>query len=125
MYCKVCGDQASGYFNNGGLSCSSCRVFFRRMAIKPYIRACNQESSCEISLENRTTSCKYCRYQKCLKIGMDPNLVGKSNKKRGEILKKDRWETINKCTNNLYFNMFKLFRHRVNSGTGFFRNKHD
>ena len=85
MNCNVCGDQASGYFNNGGLSCSSCRVFFRRMAIKSYIKACNREGLCQITLENRTTSCKYCRYQRCLNMGMDPSIVGKSNKKRGNL----------------------------------------
>ena len=35
MICLVCGDTASGcYENAGGPSCASCRVFFRRMAAR-------------------------------------------------------------------------------------------
>ena len=76
MNCKICGDLASGYYNSGDLSCSSCRVFFRRMAQKKTINGCVLNGNCEITLQNRSHSCRYCRYQKCLSIGMDPHRVG-------------------------------------------------
>ena len=32
--CKVCDDEATDHLNYGGVSCSSCREFFRRSSIK-------------------------------------------------------------------------------------------
>ena len=78
MKCKVCGEAASGYYNSGDLSCSSCRVFFRRMSLQKTVNACVLNGNCEITLQNRSHSCRYCRYHKCLKIGMDPHRVGRS-----------------------------------------------
>ena len=75
MRCEVCGDEASGYYNNGGPSCSSCRVFFRRMALRKTINACVQNGQCVVNLQNRSQSCKYCRYRRCLNIGMNPHGV--------------------------------------------------
>ena len=76
MRCKVCGDVASGHHNDGDLSCPSCRIFFRRLALKRTIPTCPRDGHCEINLANRSHSCRYCRYQKCLRIGMKPHVVG-------------------------------------------------
>ena len=73
MKCNVCGDNASGYHNGGALSCPSCRVFFRRMSLRQNIHACVLDGNCDINLTNRSRSCMYCRYQKCLRIGMRPS----------------------------------------------------
>ena len=32
--CKVCDEKATSHLNYGGVSCSSCREFFRRSTIK-------------------------------------------------------------------------------------------
>ena len=79
MTCGVCGEQASGYFNYGGPSCSSCRVFFRRMSIKYRIDPCIYQRNCLITIKTRR-SCQHCRYLKCLQNGMDPTKI-KLNKK--------------------------------------------
>ena len=79
MKCGVCGAEASGFYNNGGLSCSYCRVFFRRMAMRSAIDACTLTGNCVIKEETRS-KCRYCRYQKCLQIGMDPNGVSGNGK---------------------------------------------
>ena len=78
MDCAVCGADASGFYNDARLqTCSACRVFFRRMAIKRNLPLCiNLNENCSINIENRT-ACKYCRYQKCIKIGMSPTSIGK------------------------------------------------
>ena len=75
----MCGAEASGFYNNGGLSCSSCRVFFRRMALRSAIDGCTQSENCTVTEETRS-KCRYCRYQKCLQIGMDPERVSGSGK---------------------------------------------
>ena len=37
--CGVCGDRALGY-NFNGISCESCKAFFRRNALKKKVRFC-------------------------------------------------------------------------------------
>ena len=71
MNCQVCYDLASGYHYDGQPACPSCRVFFRRQALTD-LKRCALDRNCIITKETRS-KCKYCRYQKCLKIGMNPS----------------------------------------------------
>ncbi|NWU70452.1 PPARD protein, partial [Pterocles burchelli] len=62
--CRVCGDKASG-FHYGG--------FFRRFfRMKLEYEKC--ERSCKIQKKNRN-KCQYCRFQKCLSLGMSHNAI--------------------------------------------------
>ena len=79
-YCGVCGEKATGHYYYGGLSCFSCRTFFRRCVFKSTLNSC-REKSCIIT-ESTRASCQYCRFQKCLSIGMDPDLVSPENPKK-------------------------------------------
>ena len=81
MICGVCGEQASGFYNYGGPSCSSCRVFFRRMTCKSRIDPCIYNRDCIITVKTRTI-CQYCRYKKCLQNGMDPRKI----RQRGKLM---------------------------------------
>ena len=76
--CLVCEEPASGHLYYGGQSCYSCRVFFRRCVLKPSINACrNKDTSstpCNINVNTRS-NCQYCRFRKCMSIGMDPEAV--------------------------------------------------
>ena len=72
-YCGVCGEKATGHYYYGGLSCFSCRTFFRRCVFKSTLNAC-ADKNCDITESTRAT-CQSCRFQKCLSIGMDPDLV--------------------------------------------------
>ena len=61
----------------GGASCFSCRAFFRRIVRKKKPTKCQGgPQTCVIDVINRAV-CAYCRYQKCLSIGMDPQRVMK------------------------------------------------
>ncbi|ESO84464.1 hypothetical protein LOTGIDRAFT_77665, partial [Lottia gigantea] len=68
--CQVCGAQSSG-FHFGALTCEGCKGFFRRMAKErssnSYI--CSKGNMCLVSISTRN-SCKACRYQKCILVGM-------------------------------------------------------
>ncbi|XP_064097038.1 uncharacterized protein LOC135208604 [Macrobrachium nipponense] len=72
--CKVCGDVAKSY-HFGGLSCDSCKAFFRRTVQSESWETflCVTGGNCQITPNKR--SCQACRYESCRKIGMDPSLV--------------------------------------------------
>ncbi|KAK2183971.1 hypothetical protein NP493_288g01000 [Ridgeia piscesae] len=68
--CQVCNDVAAG-FHCGAYVCEACKKFFVR-CLKQDTAAkfmCPRKRDCEITKETRT-QCQYCRYQKCLAIGM-------------------------------------------------------
>ncbi|KAK1338496.1 hypothetical protein QTO34_001613 [Cnephaeus nilssonii] len=70
MECRVCGDKASG-FHYGVHACEGCKGFFRRtIRMKLEYEKC--ERSCKIQKKNRN-KCQYCRFQKCLALGMSHN----------------------------------------------------
>ncbi|XP_053525180.1 peroxisome proliferator-activated receptor delta isoform X1 [Artibeus jamaicensis] len=72
MECRVCGDKASG-FHYGVHACEGCKGFFRRtIRMKLEYEKC--ERSCKIQKKNRN-KCQYCRFQKCLALGMSHNAI--------------------------------------------------
>ncbi|XP_028457313.1 steroidogenic factor 1-like [Perca flavescens] len=91
--CPVCGDKVSGY-HYGLLTCESCKGFFKRTVQnnKKYICAENQECTIDITQRKR---CPFCRFQKCLHVGMQLEAVradrmrGGRNK-FGPMYKRDR-----------------------------------
>lgn len=84
--CPVCGGPAPDHVHFGGQCCYSCRAFFRRSSSRPVssFRCRSGKNDCIIT--SGIKSCIPCRLAKCLKIGMDPNLV------RGKKFKKEKFE---------------------------------
>lgn len=74
--CNVCGDRAIAHMHYGGICCYSCKAFFRRASQtgndKNY--KCKKDQDCVVSVANRR-ACQYCRFIKCLEIGMKPTWV--------------------------------------------------
>ncbi|CAI5449260.1 unnamed protein product [Caenorhabditis angaria] len=72
--CAVCGDTPAK-IHYGVLACFGCKGFFRR-AVKDgrnkYV--CRFEKSCEVNKSERN-ACRYCRFRKCLLVGMNPDYV--------------------------------------------------
>ncbi|XP_077058744.1 peroxisome proliferator-activated receptor gamma isoform X2 [Siphateles boraxobius] len=70
--CRVCGDKASG-FHYGVHACEGCKGFFRRtIRLKLVYDHC--ELHCRIHKKSRN-KCQYCRFQKCLMVGMSHNAI--------------------------------------------------
>ncbi|XP_016077698.1 PREDICTED: peroxisome proliferator-activated receptor alpha isoform X1 [Miniopterus natalensis] len=68
--CRICGDKASGY-HYGVHACEGCKGFFRRtIRLKLVYDKCDR--SCKIQKKNRN-KCQYCRFHKCLSVGMSHN----------------------------------------------------
>ncbi|XP_069178794.1 retinoic acid receptor RXR-alpha-B isoform X7 [Procambarus clarkii] len=71
--CSICGDRASGK-HYGVYSCEGCKGFFKRTVRKDLTYACREDRSCTIDKRQRNR-CQYCRYQKCLSMGMKREAV--------------------------------------------------
>eukprot|EP00079_Xenopus_tropicalis_P020072 XP_012810576.1 PREDICTED: peroxisome proliferator-activated receptor gamma [Xenopus tropicalis] len=68
--CRVCGDKASG-FHYGVHACEGCKGFFRRtIRLKLIYERC--DLNCRIHKKSRN-KCQFCRFQKCLSVGMSHN----------------------------------------------------
>ncbi|CAD5219025.1 unnamed protein product [Bursaphelenchus okinawaensis] len=71
--CAVCGD-AGAKTHYGVTSCLGCKGFFRRALKKADQYECLNSNNCVIN-KNFRNSCRACRLQKCLNVGMDPGAV--------------------------------------------------
>lgn len=83
--CAICGDRASGK-HYGVYSCEGCKGFFKRTVRKDLTYACRDDRNCMIDKRQRNR-CQYCRYMKCLSMGMKREAVQEErqrNKEKGE-----------------------------------------
>lgn len=78
--CPVCGDKVSGY-HYGLLTCESCKGFFKRSVQNNKHYTCAEQQSCPMNLSQRKR-CPYCRFQKCLAVGMRREAV-RADRMRG------------------------------------------
>ncbi|KAG5274050.1 hypothetical protein AALO_G00158600 [Alosa alosa] len=84
LECRVCADRASGY-HYGVHACEGCKGFFRRtIRLKLEYEKC--ERHCKIQKKNRN-KCQYCRFQKCLSVGMSHNAIRFGRMPQSEKLK--------------------------------------
>lgn len=88
LKCEICGDQASG-FHYGVHACEGCKGFFRRtIRMKLNYKECS--SDCEIKPKTRN-KCQFCRYNKCVKLGMSRAAI-----RFGRISKVEKKKIISK-----------------------------
>ncbi|KAF0301441.1 Nuclear hormone receptor FTZ-F1 [Amphibalanus amphitrite] len=91
--CPVCGDKVSGY-HYGLLTCESCKGFFKRTVQNKKVYTCVADKSCQIDKTQRKR-CPFCRFQKCLSVGMKLEAVRQDRmrggrNKFGPMYKRDR-----------------------------------
>ena len=88
--CRVCGDKATGYHFNA-MTCEGCKGFFRRSVKGGKRFACAFAKNCEISRVNRR-SCSYCRWEKCLAVGMKRECIMSDNeiKEKRKVIEKNK-----------------------------------
>ncbi|VDM72360.1 unnamed protein product [Strongylus vulgaris] len=68
--CLVCGAQATG-FHFDAQSCSACAAFFRRtVSLKKKFICIANRSDCQVHYTMHQI-CRACRFEKCLKAGMN------------------------------------------------------
>ncbi|KAM7336234.1 hypothetical protein ACRRTK_004727 [Alexandromys fortis] len=82
--CAICGDRSSGK-HYGVYSCEGCKGFFKRTIRKDLIYTCRDNKDCLIDKRQRNR-CQYCRYQKCLVMGMKREVRGQQVSEVSEAL---------------------------------------
>uniref|UniRef100_A0A3P8VDY8 Retinoic acid receptor RXR n=1 Tax=Cynoglossus semilaevis TaxID=244447 RepID=A0A3P8VDY8_CYNSE len=80
--CVICGDRSSGK-HYGVYSCEGCKGFFKRTVRKDLTYTCRDNKECLIDKRQRNR-CQYCRYQKCLAMGMKREVAVKCIKEDGK-----------------------------------------
>lgn len=71
--CAVCGDTAACQ-HYGVRTCEGCKGFFKRTVQKGSKYVCLADKSCPVD-KRRRNRCQFCRFQKCLTVGMVKEVV--------------------------------------------------
>ncbi|XP_006030799.1 nuclear receptor subfamily 4 group A member 1 [Alligator sinensis] len=71
--CAVCGDNASCQ-HYGVRTCEGCKGFFKRTVQKNAKYICLANKDCPVD-KRRRNRCQFCRFQKCLAVGMVKEVV--------------------------------------------------
>ena len=85
--CKVCQRPKASKYNHYGATqiCGSCRAFFMRASQSDLYRTFFHAFECVINAQNRR-SCKKCRFEKCLDVGMRVSYVKTTDEKCQKII---------------------------------------
>lgn len=76
--CKVCGEPNAGW-HCGTVTCEACKKFYLRTVdsqMEKTFKCSRKTENCVITKATRV-NCAFCRYKKCLQVGMVKN--GKFN----------------------------------------------
>lgn len=73
MLCAVCGDNAACQ-HYGVRTCEGCKGFFKRTVQKNAKYVCLADKNCPVD-KRRRNRCQFCRFQKCLSVGMVKEVV--------------------------------------------------
>uniref|UniRef100_H3BHI5 Retinoid X receptor alpha n=1 Tax=Latimeria chalumnae TaxID=7897 RepID=H3BHI5_LATCH len=90
--CAICGDRSSGK-HYGVYSCEGCKGFFKRTVRKDLSYTCRDNKDCLIDKRQRNR-CQYCRYQKCLAMGMKREVQQGSKKSKKQKLDSHLQSTV-------------------------------
>ncbi|XP_015742357.1 nuclear receptor subfamily 4 group A member 1 [Coturnix japonica] len=71
--CAVCGDNAACQ-HYGVRTCEGCKGFFKRTVQKNAKYVCLANKNCPVD-KRRRNRCQFCRFQKCLAVGMVKEVV--------------------------------------------------
>lgn len=72
--CVVCGDRACSHLYYGVAACHGCKCFFWRTVKSKLNYVCRYGGNCSISTAGRN-ACRYCRFHRCLSVGMKMEAV--------------------------------------------------
>ncbi|KAI6181830.1 Nuclear receptor domain-containing protein [Aphelenchoides besseyi] len=93
--CLICGHVSHGY-HFGILACRACAAFFRRTVAEKKVYKCRQNCNCAIRKDMRNT-CRYCRFRKCVSLGMNQNDVQMNREPLGKRMENEMQPQTVEC----------------------------
>ncbi|KAI6227330.1 Nuclear hormone receptor family member nhr-6 [Aphelenchoides fujianensis] len=72
--CAVCNERVL-YQNFGTKTCNGCAAFFRRTIASKKRYLCRQSADCNIEQAKHKRRCPYCRFERCVALGMDVSKI--------------------------------------------------
>ncbi|XP_071079411.1 uncharacterized protein [Haliotis cracherodii] len=114
LLCRVCGDIANG-IHFGVYTCEGCKKFFRRGLLEYQSYVCKGAMSCLLNPRNRN-NCRYCRYQKCLNVGMSRGAIKMGRPKKLGRDHDDLSKIIANRLSNTSVNRNTFCEHREGTG---------
>ncbi|GMR35308.1 hypothetical protein PMAYCL1PPCAC_05503 [Pristionchus mayeri] len=117
--CSVCGDASAGK-HYGVAACYGCKGFFRRTIRNGHTYSCRFDKKCAMDRDQRN-ACRYCRFQRCIAVGMEPDairpdrdVIGKQkNPRRRRLTVKSEDGEEPSSTNERYDESFIAFLHNI------------
>ncbi|CAG2171573.1 unnamed protein product, partial [Oppiella nova] len=88
--CEICSDKGIGR-HFGAITCESCKIFFRRNALKDQVMDCTSDGKCKINPFTRKL-CTKCRLNKCFAVGMRKELIrnDREREERRQLVEENR-----------------------------------
>lgn len=116
--CAVCGDNASCQ-HYGVRTCEGCKGFFKRTVQKNSKYVCLASKDCPVD-KRRRNRCQFCRFQKCLAVGMVKEVVRTDNLKgrRGRLPSKPKANQDQTSPGSPVSLMTSLVRGHIDSDPG-------
>ncbi|KAM9350440.1 nuclear receptor subfamily 4immunitygroup A member 1 [Symphorus nematophorus] len=116
--CAVCGDNASCQ-HYGVRTCEGCKGFFKRTVQKNSKYVCLANKDCPVD-KRRRNRCQFCRFQKCLAVGMVREVVRTDSLKgrRGRLPSKPKVVQDMKTTVSPVGMIASLVRAHIDSNPG-------
>lgn len=101
LECAVCGDNAACQ-HYGVRTCEGCKGFFKRTVQKGSKYLCLADQNCPVD-KRRRNRCQFCRFQKCLNVGMVKEVVRTDSLKgrRGRLPTKSKMQNNNNNNNSV------------------------
>ncbi|KAI6230271.1 hypothetical protein M3Y99_00914600 [Aphelenchoides fujianensis] len=72
--CLICGYLCSNS-NYGCKACNACAAFFRRTIKQSRSYVCPRGKNCRVDFGGHKRTCRYCRFQRCVAVGMSVHYV--------------------------------------------------
>ena len=93
--CDILLDKVRVHY--GGISCTSCRQFFKRSWCNT--KSCAKGKSCVV-VDGKLPMCSQCRYAKCFAIGMQKDIYLNKvvKRKRGKLINQEEEVMKKTCT---------------------------
>ncbi|KAI6229373.1 Nuclear receptor domain-containing protein [Aphelenchoides besseyi] len=104
--CRICGDTTKNK-HFGTVSCSACSAFFRRTVAFGKSYQCTREKECDIRADEPRHQCRFCRFQRCIQMGMVISAVSIQRPEESTSTSDGFLQQLLHCRRAIYVNRYR------------------